>query len=167
MRQVFLSQLEFTVGGIEIDGGSAHLFNFGTTSFLSSGSAGEASITNFNTLSFEVTSTAGSSVIDTVGGALTQFGGNSTGESAQFITEAGGRVDFSSSAGPGSHHRLTAGSIAGAGSYELGANQLTVGLDGLSGDVSGLIDDSGDGGSLVRVTGWIASLPKSHSQNPS
>ena len=61
---------------------------------------------------------------------------------------------FSSSAGPGSHHRLAAGSVAGGGSYELGPNRLTVGLDGLSGDVSGLIDDSGDGVSLVRVTGW-------------
>jgi autotransporter-associated beta strand protein len=141
----------FDAGGIEINGGSAHLFNFGAIDFLNSSSSGAASITNFNFLSFFQSSTAGSSIIDTAGGASTGFFNTSNGGSAQFITDAGGLVDFFFATGPAGNHQLTAGSIAGAGTYLLGANQLTVGLDGLSGDVSGLITDGGLGGSLVKV----------------
>ena len=50
---------------------------------------------------------------------------------------------------------MTAGSIAGAGTYFLGSKQLTVGSNNLSTTVSGLIEDGGAsggaGGSLVKV----------------
>ena len=48
-------------------------------------------------------------------------------------------VDFSGSTGPAGNHELTAGSIAGAGSFLLGANELTVGGNNMSTDVSGAI----------------------------
>jgi len=44
---------------------------------------------------------------------------------------------------------MTAGSIAGDGTYNLGSKELTVGSNNLSTTVSGLIE--GDGGSLVKV----------------
>ena len=50
---------------------------------------------------------------------------------------------------------MTAGSIAGAGTYFLGSKQLTVGSNNLSTTVSGTIQDGGEfggvGGSLVKV----------------
>ena len=57
-------------------------------------------------------------------------------------------MDFSGSDGPSRDDRLTAGSIAGAGLFQLGANELTVGGDNLSTDVSGVIVGTG---SLVKV----------------
>jgi hypothetical protein len=39
--------------------------------------------------------------------------------------------DFSNSAGPNNDNKLSAGSIAGAGSYYPGANELTVGSNNL------------------------------------
>src|SRR5262249_26344620 len=68
-----------------------------------------------------------------------------------FVTDAGGDVDLSAN---GSGH-VTAGSIAGAGTYALGINQLMVGLNGLSTEVSGPIEDGGghggSGASLYKV----------------
>jgi outer membrane autotransporter protein len=58
-------------------------------------------------------------------------------------------VDFSGSTGLSGDGRLSAGSIAGNGTFSLGANELTVGSNNLSTDVSGVI--SGTGGSLVKV----------------
>jgi hypothetical protein len=71
------------------------------------------------------------------------FIGFSTGRVAQLNTDAGGTVDFSGSSGPANNNQLTVGSIAGAGTYLLGADQLTVGLEGISTNVSGLISGSG------------------------
>jgi autotransporter-associated beta strand protein len=79
-----------------------------------------------------------------------------TGGNAQLNTDAGGEVHFEFSAGPFGDGRLTAGSIAGAGTYHLGADQLTV----LSGSVSGLID--GAGGSLVKVGPGTLTLSGAH-----
>ncbi|MFX5514207.1 autotransporter-associated beta strand repeat-containing protein, partial [Acinetobacter baumannii] len=62
---------------------------------------------------------------------------------------AGRIVDFSNSTGPNGDGKLSAGSIAGAGHYALGAHELTVGSNNLSTEVSG--DISGTGGSLVKI----------------
>jgi autotransporter-associated beta strand protein len=91
------------------------------------------------------------------------FFGSSDGGTAQFITEASGKTDFSGSAGPANNHQLSVGSIAGAGTYLLGGDQLKVGLNGLSREVSGLIDDRGAGGSLVKV--GPGTLTLSHTDN--
>jgi autotransporter-associated beta strand protein len=123
--------------------------------FYDNSSAGHATINESGTLNFNDHSTAGNANITTATVASVIFGGNSTGGNARFITDAGSVVDFSGSAGPNSNGHLTAGSLAGAGTYYLGGNQLTVGSNGLTTNVKGAIDDGGlstdTGGSLVKV----------------
>src|SRR6202042_3382414 len=85
----------------------------------------------------------------------------SPGGNATFITNAGGIVDvsglgtFPDGGGGLPSVPMTAGSIAGAGTYFLGSKQLTVGSNNLSTTVSGIIEDGGSsggaGGSLVKV----------------
>jgi autotransporter-associated beta strand protein len=74
-------------------------------------------------------------------------------------------VDFSQSAG--SSNVITAGSIAGAGTFNLGGNALYVGGNGLSTTVSGLITDGGLGGgsgaALVKL--GAGTLTLSHTGN--
>jgi len=84
-------------------------------------------------------------VITTNTGGNVFFFDSSTGGAAQFITSAGGAFDMSGLTAAG----MTAGSIAGAGSYVLGAKNLTVGGNNLSSTVSGVV--SGIGGSLTKV----------------
>ncbi len=125
--------------------------------------AGNANITNYGNTNFYQGSSAGNSTITTNAGGLTRFFGESTGGNAQFITNSGGVFDisglgtFPDSSGepPVSVTGMTAGSIAGAGTYFLGSKQLTVGSNNLSTTVSGTIQDGGEfggvGGSLVKV----------------
>ncbi len=144
---------------------TATILNNTTITFQDSSSAGSAVITNSggaSLISFADTSTAGSATITTNGGALTQFTGRGDGGSAQFITAAGGRVDFSGTTGAAGNNQVTAGSIAGAGTYQLGGNQLTVGSNNLSTTVSGAIEDGGTfggtGASLVKVGSGVLTL---------
>lgn len=74
---------------------------------------------------------------------------NSNGNGMAVVADAGSTVDFSNSAGPAGDYKQTVGSIAGAGSYLLGANELTVGSKNQSTEVSGVI--SGTGGSMVKI----------------
>jgi autotransporter-associated beta strand protein len=90
-------------------------------------------------------STAGDAIIITNAGGLTAFVDSATGGNARFITNAGGAFDITSLSSGG----MTAGSIEGAGTFSLGSNQLTVGSNNLSTEVSGVI--RGTGGSLVKV----------------
>lgn len=147
--------------------GSAAIENndFGTVSFYNRSSAGNATITNNSVLgmAFLDQSTAGDATIITRNGAQTLFFQRSTGGNAQFITEAGGAVDFSGSDGANNDGQITAGSIAGAGDYFIGAgNTLTVGSNNLSTEVSGVIADacgcSPGPGSLVKVGTGILTL---------
>ena len=78
-----------------------------------------------------------------------------TAGNARLITNAGGIVDFSGTSGPAGTNQVSAGSIEGAGTYRLGANQLTVGGNNQSTAVDGTIEDGGTfggtGASLVKV----------------
>jgi autotransporter-associated beta strand protein len=118
-----------------------------------SSSAGAAVITDNGLLLFYDTSTAGGATITEFGSTV--FLNNSTGGNARLIAQGGGAFDFSQTTGPSSDHKITAGSIEGAGTFKLGANQLTVGTNNRSTNVSGIIEDGGDGGgigaSLVKV----------------
>ncbi len=118
--------------------------NQSATEFGNSSTAANATITNNSdsaTLFFD-TSTAGHAVIVTNAGGETQFLDNSTGGDAQFITEGTGLVDFGNSLGPNGDGRITAGSIAGSGTYYIGGgNTLIVGSNNLSSEVSGVIAD--------------------------
>ena len=140
--------------------GSAIIENneFGTVSFSNRSTAGSATITNNSVLgmAFLDQSTAGDATIITKSGAQTLFFDRGTGGNAQFITEAGGIVDFSGTDGANNDGQVTAGSIAGAGDYFIGANNtLTVGSNNLSTEVSGIIADvcgcAPGPGSLVKV----------------
>jgi autotransporter-associated beta strand protein len=117
--------LLFDGAGIVINGGSVAIVNNsgGTTTFSNASTAGNATITT-----------------NSGGGVF--FTGTSNGGQAIFTTNAGGVFDMSQLTSSGT----TAGSIAGAGSYFLGANALTVGSNNLSTTVSGVIADGGTGG---------------------
>jgi autotransporter-associated beta strand protein len=168
------------------NGGNANIINNNFLFFVDDSSAGAANITNNFVMEVELSGTlgtaivtnnkvlglfdsgsAGSATIHTTAGGKTSFFNNANGGNAQLITDSGGTVDFSQSAGPANDHRLTVGSIAGAGTYDLGADQLTIGSNGLSAAVSGLIDDgglgSGSGASLVKV--GHGTLKLSHAGN--
>ncbi len=106
--------------------------------------AGNANIINSNggNLEFNSFTTAGNATITTLSGSGTAFFDNSTGGNARFITNGTGFVDFSSSIGPNSDNRITAGSIEGSGTYYIGAgNTLVVGSNNLSTTVSGTVAD--------------------------
>ena len=122
--------------------------NGGVVSFNDNSTAANATIiTNNGALTqFNNNSTAANATILTTSGGLTRFNDNSNGGNAQFIAHAGGIVDFSNTAGPNGDGNVSAGSIAGAGNYFLGSNQLTVGSNNLSTTVSGVISDCGPTG---------------------
>jgi hypothetical protein len=73
-------------------------------------------------VSFDNTASAGNATITTNNGGSTQFSNTASGGNARFITNAGGNVDISQLTSAGT----TAGSIEGAGTYFLGAKNLTV-----------------------------------------
>jgi autotransporter-associated beta strand protein len=134
--------------------GNATISNLHILEYFDYASAGNAVIVNDDVTEFDDFSTASSASIHTMGGGQLVFVGFSSGGNAQLITDAGGTVDFSASAGPAGDHRLTVGSIAGAGTYHLGAGQLTVLGNGPPAIVSGPVDDGGlghgTGASLVK-----------------
>ncbi len=125
----------------------------GGTFFVDTSTAGNATIiaTNGAFTEFANSSTAGSASVITDSGGFTIFQNMALGGQAQFITNAGGVFDISFLSAAGT----SAGSIAGAGNYNLGSETLTVGSNNLSTDVSGVIADGGfgggTGGSLVKV----------------
>jgi autotransporter-associated beta strand protein len=152
--------------------GSASIANNSVVAFLNASTAGSATITNDNSLYFYSTSTAGSATITNNSGLY--FSNTSTAGSASITnnstiyffdtTTAGnaaitngafGNTDFSFSTGPNNDHKLSAGSLAGDGTFSLGQNQLTVGGNNLSTNVTGVIADGGSGGgtgaSLVKT----------------
>src|SRR6516162_5600287 len=150
--------ITFDVNGTGIVNNSAFAPSFTNNdnlNFNNASSAGNAAITinNGGVLSFNNNSTAANATITTNSGALTQFNDNSTGGNAQFITTVGGFVDFSNTAGPAGDGNISAGSIAGAGNYYLGSNQLTVGSNNLSTTVSGVISDCGPTGVECSASG--------------
>ena len=124
---------------------NANIDNAGTLIFSFTASAGNSTISNRDTLHFEGFTTAGTATITTEAGGTTSFWEGGTGGSARFITQAGGLFDLSNLVEAG----ITAGSIEGAGDYNLHDRELTVGLNNLSTTVSGEI--SGVGGKLTKV----------------
>ncbi|MBZ7926575.1 autotransporter-associated beta strand repeat-containing protein [Ensifer adhaerens] len=127
--------------------GSAEITNDRELTFYDASGAGGAGITNNDTLTFRSTTTAGSAKI--TNNSSLAFLHNSNAGDAEITNGSAGTVDFSGSTGSAGNKKLTAGSIAGGGSYLLGDNELTVGSNGLSTEVGGTI--SGTGGSLVKA----------------
>jgi autotransporter-associated beta strand protein len=138
--------------------GRANIVNMSQLIFTDDSSAANARIYNSSTVSFNLHSTAGNATIRTLAHGMTTFADTANAGNARLTTVAGGTVDFSASSGPNGDHRLTVGSIAGAGTYDLGGNRLVVGSNGLPTNVSGAIDDGGDGGSLLKVGKGVLTL---------
>ncbi|MGY4506078.1 autotransporter-associated beta strand protein [Bradyrhizobium sp. GM24.11] len=148
-----------TAGGATINNNSALQFGDSSTAgnatitntnlllFYGQSTAGSAIITNNGGITFQDYSTAGTATI-TVNGSVT-FQDNSTAGDAAIVNNANALVDFSQTAGLNGDNKISAGSIAGAGLYLLGANELTVGSNNSSTEVSGVI--AGTGGSLVKI----------------
>jgi hypothetical protein len=101
----------------------------GGTQFIGASTAGTATITNnggtaqSGSTEFQDTSTASNATIITNSTGTVFFINTSSGGQANFVTNAGGIFDISGLSSSGT----TAGSIAGAGSYQLGSKALTVG----------------------------------------
>ena len=133
-----------TAGTATIINNANGFIAFGVPGGLSTASADQANITNNagSGLEFNGLSTVGNATITTNAGGAVAFFDGSTGGNAQFITNGTGYVDFSGSIGPNGDGRITAGSIAGSGTYYIGAgNTLTVGSNNLSTEVGGVIAD--------------------------
>jgi autotransporter-associated beta strand protein len=125
----------------------------GGTIFAATSTAGNATIvTNSGaSVQFNDSSTAGAATVITNNGAVALFQQTANGGQARFITNAGGTFDISLLTSGGT----TVGSIEGAGTYNLGSKQLTVGSNNLSTTLSGSLVDGGFGGgvggSLVKT----------------
>jgi autotransporter-associated beta strand protein len=173
------SEIDFYGAGIVAGSNNVNIITkiFGTLDFYNNSSAGTATLTVLTTelnfwdcstagnavinvasgiVGYWDSSSAGSSIITVTGSGLVEFEDDSNAGGAQLIANGGGTsFDFSFSAGPGGSHHLTAGSIAGSGTFHLGSDQLAVGSNGHSTNVSGLIADGGgdhgSGASLVKV----------------
>ncbi len=134
--------------------GGATIVNNSETSFRNTSTAGSATITNNFRLTFMNQATAGSAAITNSSNVL--FGDTTSAGNAQLINSTSGAVfDLSSTSGANGDHKLTAGSLAGSGTFSLGGNELTVGSNDLSTNVTGVIADGGSGGgigaSLVKI----------------
>ena len=141
-----------TIFGDQSSAASATIVNnnggftsFGQAFGTDTATAGNAKITNNSggETDFNAFTTAGNATITTNSGGATFFYDNSSGGNAQFITNGTGFVDFSDSVGRSGNGLITAGSIAGSGTYYIGVgNTLVVGSNNLSTEVSGVIADA-------------------------
>ena len=144
--------LQIGTGGL-VGAISGDVTNNSTFQIIRADTSGLTSITtNGNATSlFFNNSSAGTATLTTNSGGFLGFRENATGGQAQVVTDAGGTVDISGLSASG----MTAGSIAGAGNYNLGSKQLTVSSNNLSSTVSGVIADGGllggTGASLVKT----------------
>jgi autotransporter-associated beta strand protein len=143
--------LDFTSAGIVINGGSATIVNSGQLRFTNASTAGSATIINNNQLTFDAHARAGNAVIINSGTVL--FDGDSTPDNAQLTNVATGAVINFFTPGLNSDGKISAGSIAGNGRFDLNGAELTVGSNNLSTVVTGVL--TGDGGitgtSLIKV----------------
>ena len=155
-----------TTGAVS-SAGKAHILNTGSLQFLTDSSAGRAHISNSSTVFFFSNSTAGNATITAAAFSATSFLDNSDGADARLIAQANSVINFGTSSGPAGNHKISVGSIAGAGTFQLGQDVLTVGSNNRSTTVSGLIRDGGPTGGtdaeLVKV--GTGTLKLTHANN--
>ena len=162
----------------------------GQTTFNGASTAAIASIDNYSPSGqtiFNDTSTAAHATITNKGadfdaGGRTIFNGSSTADSAFIIAngthEGGGGAILFNGASTGGTARVrvcnngyldisghqsgvTVGSIQGSGNVFLGANNLTVGTNGINTSFSGVISNDGQGGSLAKIGSGVLTLQAS------
>jgi outer membrane autotransporter protein len=145
-------------------GASAYTFTVGNTmDFETNGtvtaqgivnnSTATQTFINNSTMVFHGTTSAGNANVNITNNHNLIFTANSTGGNAAIMNTS--VVDFSQSTGLNNDGKLSAGSIAGSGFFDLGANQLTVGGNNQSTVVTGVVADGGGAGglnaSLVKI----------------
>lgn len=141
----------------------------GSTTFSNVGTAANATIKHNSTgyLTFDDRATGGNATIINNGKLVfSSFitppaPSTSTLGNAAVTNLANGSVDFSFTIGPNRDNRVSAGSIAGAGTFALGSNELTTGGNHRSTEVSGII--SGANGSLVKTGSGTMTLTGANS----
>jgi autotransporter-associated beta strand protein len=142
-------------GGVDFkdtsSAGNATITNNSQLRFADNSTAGSATITNTSQLTFDTNTTAGNAIISNSGNVL--FDGNSTAGNAQLINTAPGAVINFFTPGPASDGKLTAGSLAGNGRFDLNGAELTVGGNNLSTNVTGVLTGTGiaTGTSLIKT----------------
>jgi autotransporter-associated beta strand protein len=131
-------------------------FNAGFINFNGSSTAGQATITvrDQSAVAFNSSSTAGQATLIVDKNGFAGFFGTSNGAQAIIINNAGGEVKIANLTTGGTSF----GSIAGAGTYNLGSKQLTVGSNGDSTTVSGVIEDHFPGANLDQVGGSLVKV---------
>ena len=146
--------------------GAGQVVNLSSLDFIHNSTAGSSTIVNDRVVTFMDNSSAGSAVITTqdIGSPATLFfNGNSTGGTAQLTTGVSCITDFSyNNASTVAGGAMAVGSIAGAGTYDLGRVDLVTGGNNQSTTVSGLVTDGGGNGgtgaSLTKVGTGILTL---------
>ena len=109
-------------------------------------------------IDFYDASSAGNAIITANGGPVVsggaiRFHGPSTGGTARVKVIENGVLDIRDH-----QSGVTIGSIEGSGNVFLGANNLTVGTNGISTSFSGVISNNGQGGSLAKIGSGILTL---------
>ena len=131
-------------------------FDAGFIKFMDTSTAGQATISSLDgsSVEFHDSSTAGTATLIVGKSGFLEFVDTSNGAQATVINNAGGEVRIADLTTGGTSF----GSIAGAGTFNLGSKQLTVGSNNASTTVSGVIEDhfpedgaTAAGGSLVKV----------------
>lgn len=136
----------------------------GKVQFFATSSGDHATITvqSGGELDIASSSNAGDATINNAGEVF--FGNRGTGGDAKLM--GSGTFDFSGTLGPNSDHIVYAGSIQGAGTYDLGGNELIL-ISNRSTKVTGLIADGGVGGGTVGdiVKQGTGTLTLAHQDN--
>ena len=130
-------------------------FDAGFIKFMDNSTAGQATISSLDgsSVEFHDSSRADHATLIAGPGGFIEFVDSSSGDQARVINNAGGEVKIADLTTDGTSF----GSIEGAGTFNLGSKQLTVGSLNTSTTVSGVIEDrfpgggGGAGGSLVKV----------------
>jgi autotransporter-associated beta strand protein len=133
----------FTISGTGIINNSGITQNFVANGDVGAETVGVIQFTNSATAGDLTTFTS----VGTFGGGLIQFADDSKGDTARIEIFGTGSLDISAHNAPG----ITIGSVEGDGVVSLGANNLTVGSNNRKTTFSGMIQDSGAGGSLTKV----------------
>ena len=131
-------------------------FDAGFIKFMDTSTAGQATISSLDgsSVEFHDSSTAGTATLIVGESGFLEFVDSSSGAQARVINNAGGEVKIADLTTGGTSF----GSIAGAGTFNLGSKQLTVGSLNTSTTVSGVIEDHFPGGGDTRVGGSLVKV---------
>ncbi len=151
------SSIQFNGPGITINGGSVAIINDGGLYFFNSSTAASAVITNNSVVEFWNNSTAGSATINSSNSL--RFSDNANAGNAAIVSIGpNGVVDFRDTSGPNGDNKVTVGSIAGSGYFAIGNNELIVGGNNQSTDVTGTVNQCGEGGGCRTRSGSLTKV---------